>query len=1331
MTNQPKTDSAPKRFLFNTQFLWPYSPVDYSLALALRSRGHAVSMVACGGLPAYCERETSQQQRPPCAECLQSITRDFQKYQLPFHLVKDSISGADIETAERISHELSVEALQHWEMEGVPVGHLAWLNLFQYYKGYPFHLTGEREAVFRRCIHSGILMTAAARNIIGDFQPDVIVTVNGKFLQWAPYVHLARQLSLRYVTWEDLNLTKNGTIFAADEIAHSQKIDPAWPQESKRPLTEEDRRAVRQHFKLWEEGVITPFPYQDQASEQKTETVRSTLGLRASTPVVALFPNVSWDSTSIGFESAFASMYDWAFRVVEYARRRPELDFVIRAHPAEKKVPDIYKSTTPICDEVRTRFPELPPNVKLVDAIHPISSYAIAEISSVLMVYTSTMGIEFALKGWRPWVVANAYYAGKGFTLDLTSCAQMEQMLDRGTFDKSLTAEDVALAERFAHLVRFRRILPFPFIDGAAGSFTPSSMDVFQEGVHPVLDNLCDYLLTGQPFLDLGWRELVANEALANVKTAADNDRFGLWKVKFGERTIYCRDLLSFYIAAKDIFLHRIYDFTTQRQQPVVIDGGGHIGLFTLFAKARYPEARVTVFEPDPEALRLLRYNLAANGLDQVTVVPAGLYKESGHVSFGADHSDGGSIYAPAKTQTIPVVRLSDYLTGPVDFLKLNIEGAELEVLREAEAHLSQVEQLVIEYHGFPEFGQPLHEILGLLDRGGFRYLVHDFDAQTNPATKPPFHLEKNDRFFLLIYARRLFPSRANTSGSATPGREFQGIQPVSRQFGFDRGTPIDRFYIEAFLEKHRAWIRGRVLEIGGSDYSKQFDGGVTRSEVLNAVPSPAATIVGDLATGQNIPDAAFDCIILTQTLQVIYDIKSVLHHAARALKPGGVLLLTASGISQISRYDMDRWGEFWRFTDLCLKRLLSEAFPAEAIQVKAHGNVAVAKAFLDGLAQQDIPAEILSQDDPDYQVVLTAVAQRPGPASAPAVVVAKLAAVASAVLPAPMILLYHRVTHLSVDAQLLAVTPENFAAQLNHLAHNFRVVTLRALLDEVRRGEYRPDTVALTFDDGYLDVLREAVPLLEKYRMPATVFVTSGSVGSDREFWWDALERVFLTNTLLPAALSINEQGKDRLWNLTTPHGRLSACDDLAGVLRVKAPEEIEAFVETLLKWAGLRPEGRVTHRVVTADQLRQMARSPVIEIGSHTISHCRLSSLPPDRQRHELVESKRQLEALIQQPVRLFSYPFGSIDDFTGDSMQLVGDAGYEAAVVNTQDMVRPLVNLQAVPRRLVRNWSGSEFAGWLRDPDKDRLLAQTLSTRAATLTAGLRVVTSNRRD
>lgn len=198
-------------------------------------------------------------------------------------------------------------------------------------------------------------------------------------------------------------------------------------------------------------------------------------------------------------------------------------------------------------------------------------------------------------------------------------------------------------------------------------------------------------------------------------------------------------------------------------------------------------------------------------------------------------------------------------------------------------------------------------------------------------------------------------------------------LTPISRVFGFDRGQPIDRYYIEAFLQKHRSDIRGRVLEIGDREYTLKFGGDrVSCSEVLHPVPgNPQATMLGDLATGQGLPPDAFDCLILTQTLPFIDDVPAAVSNAYAALKSGGVLLATLSGISQISRYDMDRWGDYWRFTSLSAKRLFEKHFSAANVTVQAYGNVLAAVAFLHGLAAEELRLEELDYRDPDYEVLI------------------------------------------------------------------------------------------------------------------------------------------------------------------------------------------------------------------------------------------------------------------------------------------------------------------------------------------------------------------------
>jgi SAM-dependent methyltransferase len=191
-----------------------------------------------------------------------------------------------------------------------------------------------------------------------------------------------------------------------------------------------------------------------------------------------------------------------------------------------------------------------------------------------------------------------------------------------------------------------------------------------------------------------------------------------------------------------------------------------------------------------------------------------------------------------------------------------------------------------------------------------------------------------------------------------------------------DRGKPIDRYYIEQFLAANSQSIRGRVLEIGDATYTRQFGSDVRQSDVLHAVAgNRQATIVGNLETGEGIPSNAFDCIILTQTLPFIFDVRSAISNCHRALRPGGTVLATVPGISQISRYDMDRWGDFWRFTDLSARRLFEQSF--EQVEVHSFGNVAVATAFLQGLALHEVPADELDQHDADYPVIITIAARR------------------------------------------------------------------------------------------------------------------------------------------------------------------------------------------------------------------------------------------------------------------------------------------------------------------------------------------------------------------
>lgn len=201
---------------------------------------------------------------------------------------------------------------------------------------------------------------------------------------------------------------------------------------------------------------------------------------------------------------------------------------------------------------------------------------------------------------------------------------------------------------------------------------------------------------------------------------------------------------------------------------------------------------------------------------------------------------------------------------------------------------------------------------------------------------------------------------------------------PVSRSFGEDRGTPVDRYYIEQFLARQAHLITGTVLEIADDKYCRRFGRNVSRYEVLHiSRDNPKATMVGDLTRPDSLPANAVDCFVCTQTFNFIYDFGTATQGAYRLLKPGGYLLATVAGISQISRYDMDRWGDYWRFTTLSAQKTFASVFGEGAVTVDYFGNCLAAVSLLRGLAAEELPQEAMETKDPDYEVIITVVARK------------------------------------------------------------------------------------------------------------------------------------------------------------------------------------------------------------------------------------------------------------------------------------------------------------------------------------------------------------------
>lgn len=314
---------------------------------------------------------------------------------------------------------------------------------------------------------------------------------------------------------------------------------------------------------------------------------------------------------------------------------------------------------------------------------------------------------------------------------------------------------------------------------------------------------------------------------------------------------------------------------------------------------------------------------------------------------------------------------------------------------------------------------------------------------------------------------------------------------------------------------------------------------------------------------------------------------------------------------------------------------------------------------------------------------------------------------------PGPIILLYHQVAELEHDRWSLAVSPRNFAEHLDVLARRRHPVALRRMTADLRQQGLDCRQVAVTFDDGYLDNLTRAKPILERYGIPATVFVVSNAVGQDREFWWDELDRLLLGEHELPLALTLRIEGWERRWDLrggqpetglfgrrTIPPGRLHRT--LWRRFRTLPDAARWEALEALRAWAGLPRTGRDDRRVMTAAQLRDLADGSLIEIGAHTTTHSRLSALSAEEQYAEIQGSKARLEEIVGAPVTNFSYPFGGRFDVSAVTVDAVARAGFVSACTTRAGVLRRSTNPFRLPRLYVGDWPGDEFerrlAPWL---------------------------------
>lgn len=297
---------------------------------------------------------------------------------------------------------------------------------------------------------------------------------------------------------------------------------------------------------------------------------------------------------------------------------------------------------------------------------------------------------------------------------------------------------------------------------------------------------------------------------------------------------------------------------------------------------------------------------------------------------------------------------------------------------------------------------------------------------------------------------------------------------------------------------------------------------------------------------------------------------------------------------------------------------------------------------------------------------------------------------------PPVVVLLYHRVTTLTSDPEILAVSPDNFRAQMQYLKDNFPVVRFEEDWSKVSKP-----AVAITFDDGYADNALEALPIIEEVGVPATFFVSTGTIGTRSEFWWHELEHIILEKLTLSPNFTLEDSRFGRTWPTSTDRERRELYNGIVRLMNVVTTAHRDNWLMQLHRWAGIETTPADIHRSMTVEELRQLAESSCVTIGAHTVTHTRLSSLTEDAQREEMATSKQQLETWLGREITVFSYPFGRRAEYTKESIALCREVGFvkAAANFNFPGQAHRWTDPYQIPRHLVRNVPVETFAAQLR--------------------------------
>ena len=491
----------------------PATVLESTLAAALALRDAEVEIVLCdAALPACLRAEYSDlpddtvltERRLPttfCPACMHRGRAMFEPLGLKVHFLSELISDEDRAQARTIADSIPAAAIEDFALDGLKIGEHARAGALRYYtRG---DLSGEPmgETVLRRYLEAAILSTAAYRKLLTDEVYDAAVFHHGLYVPQGPVGEVCRRLGVRVVNWVVAYRTNSFILSHRDTYHHTLMDEPAADWEGM-AWGDRQRAEITDYLKSRWNGARDWIGFHEKP-EDDVRPLLTSMGVDLDRPIIGMLSNVVWDAQLHYPANAFPSLVDWALRTIEHFAGRPDLQLLLRIHPAE--IRGTAPSRQPLLAEITRRFPVLPPNVYVIPPESPVSTYAAMELCDSVLIYATKMGVELTSVGIPVIVAGEAWIKNKGLTLDAATPDRYLEILQTLPLGERLGPEVVDRALKYAYHFFFRRMIPLEFLKKTPSSlfFTPeiASADALAAGESRGLDVICDAILDERPFI--------------------------------------------------------------------------------------------------------------------------------------------------------------------------------------------------------------------------------------------------------------------------------------------------------------------------------------------------------------------------------------------------------------------------------------------------------------------------------------------------------------------------------------------------------------------------------------------------------------------------------------------------------------------------------------------------------------------------------------------------------------------------------------------------------------------------------------------------------------